>query len=42
MVEAKVIMSPFDPLDFLRCELRKPILEKSLFQKPNPGFLHKR
>lgn len=27
MVEAEVIMSPFDSLDFLRCELRKPILE---------------
>ena len=33
MVEAKEIVSPFDPLDFLRGELRKPILEKRVFLK---------
>lgn len=27
MVQSKIITSPFNPLDFLRCELRKPISE---------------
>lgn len=27
MVQSKIIMSPFNALDFLRCELRKPISE---------------
>lgn len=38
MVEAEVIMSPFDPHDFLRGELRKPVVERRLFQNLVQNF----
>lgn len=41
MVEPKVIMSPFDPLDFCRSELGKPEEETGLIEKKsNLRFLH--
>ena len=33
MIEAKVIVSPFDPRNFFRSELRKPLLREEVFLK---------